>query len=354
MKNVTENISPVYKVEVILHVNIIDKPYPLKNLEADGEMAVIPMYLECIDKISSIRLHLCSDAKSKEGLRQTYCLLKEVFKKLNGVIPLLDPIKDIGITNPEFLSAQKHFTELEEKEAQLSIISNPNFIIHKQSYESKESLQAAIELLNKQLKASKTMILRDDWKAMRRVLRRLGFCSEDHVELKGRVACEISTSDELLTTELMLSGVFKDLEIDVMVALLSCLVHQENSSEISTPKIPDLGSAYQLLINTARHFSEVFVQSKLNIDQDAYVNSYKPSLMEAVYAWAHGAKFADVCQLTDIYEGTIIRCIRRLHELLRQLQDASKSIQSLELATKFTQGLRMIERGIVFAASLYL
>ena len=123
VKNVTENISPVYKVEVILHVNIIDKPYPLKNLEADGEMAVIPMYLECIDKISSIRLHLCSDAKSKEGLRQTYCLLKEVFKKLNGVIPLLDPIKDIGITNPEFLSAQKHFTELEEKEAYRLLLS---------------------------------------------------------------------------------------------------------------------------------------------------------------------------------------------------------------------------------------
>jgi ATP-dependent RNA helicase DOB1 len=354
LKNVQENISVLYKVDVILHVSIIDKPYPLKDLNTDGDMTVIPMYLECIEKVSTIRLHLSGDSKSKEGLKQVLNSLREVYKKLNGHIPLLDPVKDIGITDPEVLVASGHIAELKQKESELSILSSPDFYTNQQQYEAKENLEAAIGLLNKQLKASKTMILRDDWKAMRRVLRRLGFSSEEHVELKGRVACEISTSDELLTTELMLSGVFKDLPVDVMVSLLSCLVHQENSSEASVPKIPELASAYQLLLNTAKHFSEVFVQSKLNIDQDAYVNSYKPSLMEAVFEWAHGAKFAEICLLTDIYEGTIIRCIRRLHELLRQLQDASKSIQSLELSTKFTQGLRMIERGIVFTASLYL
>lgn len=354
VKNIKESVSAVYTVDVILHVNYIDKPYPLADINADGQMALIPMYLECIEKISSVRLHLPNDAKSKEGLKHTYNSLREVYKKLNGDLPLLDPIKDLGVTDPEFLSANEHVQELMQKESQLSITASPDFISNKQLFESKQKVLAAIELLNNQLKASKTMILRDDWKAMRRVLRRLAFTSEEHVELKGRVACDISTSDELLTTELMLSGVFKDLDVDVMVALLSCLVHQENSAEAAVPKIADLASAYQLLVNTARHFSEVFVQSKLNIDQDAYVNAYKPSLMEAVFAWAHGAKFAEVCQLTDIYEGTIVRCIRRLHELLRQLQDAAKAIQSHELSTKFTQGLRMIERGIVFAASLYL
>ena len=353
-KNLKESVATVYTVDVILHVNYIDKPYPQPDLNAEGQSAMIPMYLECIDRISSIRLHLPSDSKGKEGMKHTYTSLKEVFKKLDGQIPLLDPVTDLGITDPEFLAAQNHIAELNLKEKQLSVVSSPTFAAEKAMFENKQKILAAIGLLNKQLKASKTMILRDDWKAMRRVLRRLAFTSEEHVELKGRVACDISTSDELLTTELMLSGVFKDLEVDVMVALLSCLVHQENSNEAAVPKLGELAAAYQLLVNTARHFSEVFVQSKLNIDQDAYVNAYKPSLMEAVFAWAHGAKFAEVCQMTDIYEGTIIRCIRRLHELLRQLQDASKAIQSYELSTKFTQGLRMIERGIVFAASLYL
>ena len=354
VKNIGDSVSAVFTADVILHVRYEEKPYPLSDFYADGDMAMIPMYLECIDKISSIRIHLPNDAKSKEGLKQVYNIMKEVIKKLNLELPLLDPIKDLGIKNQEFISANDHLLELVKKESLLSIVSSPNFLANKIQFENKEKIISALKILDNQLKTSKMMILKDDWNAMRRVLRRLGFSNDEHIELKGRVACEISTSDELLTTELMLSGVFKDLPIDVMVALLSCLVHQENSSETTVPKIPELAAAYQLLVNTARHFSEVFVQSKLNIDQEAYVNSYKPSLMEAVFAWTHGAKFSEICQLTDIYEGTIIRCIRRLHELLRQLQDASKSIQSHELSTKFTQGLRMIERGIVFAASLYL
>lgn len=354
MKNVTETTTTVYKVDVILHVEILDKPMPAPDIMSHGEMSIIPMYLECIDKLSTIRLNLPNEFRSKEGLRQILSLMREVLKKLQGNVPLLDPIKDMGLSTVEFVTAYNNIAELDVKEAALGVVKMPEFHVLKENFEKKDKMNAAVMLLDKQLKASKTMILKDDWKAMRRVLRRLGFTTEEHVELKGRVACEISTSDELLTTELMLSGVFKDLPVDVMVALLSCLVHQENSQDASPPKIADLAAAYQLLVNTARHFSEVFVQSKLNIDQEAYVNNYKPSLMEAVFAWAHGAKFAEICGLTDIYEGTIIRCIRRLHELLRQLQDASMSIQSLELAAKFTQGLRMIERGIVFAASLYL
>jgi ATP-dependent RNA helicase DOB1 len=149
--------------------------------------------------------------------------------------------------------------------------------------------------------------------------------------------------------------VFKDLPTDVMVALLSCLVFEENSRESKPPGASELAAAFQLLRTTATRFAQVFVQSKLNIDQEAYINSYKPGLMEVVYAWAHGAKFSEVCELSnEIYEGVIIRCIRRLHELLRQLRDASKAISSHDLATKFDESIRLIERGIVFAASLYL
>jgi ATP-dependent RNA helicase DOB1 len=41
--------------------------------------------------------------------------------------------------------------------------------------------------------------------------------------MKGRVACEISTGDELLLTELIFHG----LTVDQSVALLSCFVFDE-------------------------------------------------------------------------------------------------------------------------------
>ncbi len=47
------------------------------------------------------------------------------------------------------------------------------------------------------------------------------------MQVKGRVACEISAGDELVLTELMFAGVFNELDVDQTVALLSCFVFEE-------------------------------------------------------------------------------------------------------------------------------
>ena len=57
---------------------------------------------------------------------------------------------------------------------------------------------------------------------------RLGYAdAADVIEMKGRVACEISSGDELLLTELIFNGAFNDLTVEQEVALLSCFVFQE-------------------------------------------------------------------------------------------------------------------------------
>ena len=59
-------------------------------------------------------------------------------------------------------------------------------------------------------------------------IRRLGYAdAADVIEMKGRVACEISSGDELLLTELIFNGAFNDLTVEQEVALLSCFVFQE-------------------------------------------------------------------------------------------------------------------------------
>ena len=52
--------------------------------------------------------------------------------------------------------------------------------------------------------------------------------------------------------------------------------------------------------------------------------------------------------------GSVIRCMRRLDELARQMSQAAKAIGNTELENKFSEGIRKIKRDIVFAASLYL
>ena len=58
--------------------------------------------------------------------------------------------------------------------------------------------------------------------------------------------------------------------------------------------------------------------------------------------------------MCDLFEGSIIRSIRRLSELLDELQSASKAIGNDDLFCKFSLGATAIRRDIIFAASLYL
>jgi ATP-dependent RNA helicase DOB1 len=76
--------------------------------------------------------------------------------------------------------------------------------------------------------------------------------------------------------------------------------------------------------------------------------------MEAVFAWCKGAKFLEVQKLTGSFEGTTIRTLRRLEELVRQITNAAKAFGDKELEAKFEQGSKLLKRDIVFCSSLYL
>lgn len=59
------------------------------------------------------------------------------------------------------------------------------------------------------------------------------------------------------------------------------------------------------------------VECKIPLDKDEYVKKFRPDIMELTYKWCMGAKFKEICDMADnIYEGTIIRALRRLDELL--------------------------------------
>lgn len=86
-----------------------------------------------------------------------------------------------------------------------------------------------------------------------------------------------------------------------------------------------------------------------------YIFYYYNEMKQIVYGWAKGDSFSEICKKNDnIYEGSVIRCIRREEELLRELIDASHAIGNNILEEKFSESIKCIKRDIVFAASLYL
>lgn len=52
--------------------------------------------------------------------------------------------------------------------------------------------------------------------------------------------------------------------------------------------------------------------------------------------------------------GSIIRYLRMLEEVLRQLCKAATNVGNTDLENRFSEGIRILKRGVVFAGSLYL
>ena len=94
--------------------------------------------------------------------------------------------------------------------------------------------------------------------------------------------------------------------------------------------------------------------ARIATDEAEYVAKFDSGLVNMVYAWANGARFEELCSMCDLFEGSIIRAIRRLSELLDELQSAAKAIGNEELYRKLNVGATLIRRDIVFAASLYI
>ena len=95
-------------------------------------------------------------------------------------------------------------------------------------YVRKQESVARLRALKRRIQSTQDMLQMEELKSRKRVLRRLGFMdAEDIVDMKGRVACEIRTEDELLLTELIFNGAFNALAPEQCAGLLSCFVFSE-------------------------------------------------------------------------------------------------------------------------------
>ena len=327
---------------------------------ADGERAdwvVVPVLLTEVREISGIRIFLPKDLRTRESRAQIGKNMGEVHRRFPHGLPHLDPVRDMKITDDgfkqllgkiEILRGRLHELPVAQDKARLERLYA--------AYSAKREADEAADVLRERIAAANNVLQLDELKCRKRVLRRLGFTNaDDIVEKKGRVACEISTGDELLLTEMIFNGIFNELTPEQCAAILSCCVFTERSEHPVRLK-EDLAAPLRVLQDTARRIARVSVECRLPVVEQEYVQSFKVELIEAVLQWCSGASFADICKMTDVFEGSIIRAFRRLQELLRQMALAAKAIGNDELESKFEQSLTKLERpnSIIFSPSLYL
>jgi len=301
-------------------------------------MHVIPVLLDILTSISSVKVVIPNDLISDSAREIVDQRLREVEKRFQDGIPSLDPIEDLKIDNSTLKKLVRKVEALEDK-LNSQKFRGVNMVEEYAKYQEKLKIEEEMKQIRKKIKESDNLILKDDLKARKRVLRRLNFTTKDNiVDMKGRVACELNTGEELVLTELIFAGFFTNLSVEQTVALLSCFVWQEKAEV--TPKISeDLTGPFRQIQDIARRIGEVTKKSKLEINVEEYVALFKPDIMEVTRAWCQGASFSQICDTTSIFEGSLIRAFRRLEELLRQLMQAAKKIGNTELENKLAEGI---------------
>ncbi|CAH7666284.1 rRNA-processing arch domain-domain-containing protein [Phakopsora pachyrhizi] len=356
-KSFKDDIKPhdAFIVDVLLHISRSKGPFSsasrtvggatsvVKPCEGgeEGECAVVPVLLSTIEGISKIRIILPKDLKPLDARKHAFNAIKEVKRRFPDGITMLDPVENMGITDPEFSKLLKGIESTKSKLKDHSLVG-------------KEDLKDLCRLYQEKMASAKNVIYMDDLKNRKQALKKLGFSnSEDVVEIKGRVACEISSGDELLLTEMIFNGAFSQLTPEQCAALLSCFVFTEKSEQITKLR-NELEEPMNKMKEAAKRIAGEIKASNIEIDENEYVNSFKTEMMDCVYNWCKGSSFSEICKMCDVFEGSLIRCFRRLEELIRQMSMASKVIGNHELEEKFNQSLKCLERpsSVVYNVSL--
>lgn len=200
--------------------------------------------------------------------------------------------------------------------------------------------------------------------------------------LQGRAACEIRSGDELLATEMIFSGLLGELSHEEALAIMVALIFQARTAEArrappgralqpssdrcilvksqeksdNSPRLTDrVRQAKAKVLAIAKTAGAVQQQCGLQVSPDELCETaLNWGLSEVVYEWARGTSFHEICSLTDVMEGSIVRTIVRLEELCRQFTDVARVMGNPQLYQLMERAREAIKRDVIFAASLYL
>ena len=339
----------------------------------DTFYGIVPFTITMIENIYEVRAKMIVDLKDQKLIEDYGKRLKEIVNRFKGSLPLLDIIKKNNITEPSIVKLSNDIFDLEKKYKNLKInyekkYGNESDILKKDldRYMERNILQKKIKKVITKIESSKHLVLNEELINMQRVMRRLDFVTKDEIlTQKGQIICDISGADELLTGELLFSGFFKDLSLEETgAAIYCCLTKEAGGKKEEEPSLnkdrlaqKNIEKIFEGIKKKAEYISEILEECKMlgKEEKKRYIESFNENYMLPMYKWVNGISFADLIkEYYTLYEGSIIRVIRRVEEFSKNFVICAQHIGDNNLKNKLQELENKIKRGLPFTASLYL
>src|SRR5881409_1415019 len=184
------------------------------------------------------------------------------------------------------------------------------------------------------------------------VLEQFGAVRDGRLEAKGRLVASLRHDNELLLAETVTRGLFDDLSLAEAAALCSALLEESRSGE------PAIARAFLKKRPKLKHRLDRLAAAADAVWQAqrgrqlAIAVSVHPGFMPSVFRWASGDDdwAGIVAESFGGHEGDLVRAMRRLIDLLRQLAEGPDV--PVATARLLGQAARIVDRGIVLESAL--
>ncbi len=150
----------------------------------------------------------------------------------------------------------------------------------------------------------------------RNVLSIYDYLQDDFPTDKGKTASQIRSENELFLAEIIFSGVLDNLTPAELASVI-CAITTEDMRADMYSQLP-LSQKVRKTLNKIKDIRRKLerVQNENNVDDCMYINSFYCALIEM---WANGAEWDEIINQVEMGEGDVVRCFKRVVDVLRQL-----------------------------------
>ena len=201
-----------------------------------------------------------------------------------------------------------------------------------------------------------TKFINEDIDKMIRYLKENNYLDQNSkLLIKGIMASEISECNEIILTEIITSNFFLELNQSEIIAILAAFI-QEKSNDVTQINQLNVSDKIKETLNNINYIAEDFGDYEyksyieINTDWNLYLSFIGPA-----YDWANGDSIFDIYKkYNNVYEGTFIRNILRIQNMLDNIKNIAEIINNSELLKKLENIEELIIRDQVTTESLYI
>lgn len=180
------------------------------------------------------------------------------------------------------------------------------------------------------------------------LLRRVGCIdASGQVTARGRFAQQVF-GHELVMTELVHEGLLDGLSPSQVAVVVTAVIFEARKGVYYGGPDPAKLVSINVYRGASRRTGELW-QSEVDQDIRPPTKPLDWSLSGVVWAWTHGAEFAELRELTDASDGDIVRSLRQTIQILRLCQRPLTAANRNPLAHTFREAMGLLKRGLVDA-----